>query len=174
MTARRPTSKEMRGWARVVRSVRPLHGVSPPELKPPTSGNTLPSEPEKAHTGLRAPKLPDTLEPGPTRPVGAGRRDGERKVRRGQVSIDARFDLHGFTQSEAEQRLPAFLDAQRRAGARCVLVITGKGRAGEGVLKRNFLHWLASGRAEEHVSSYAPAHARHGGGGAFYVFLRRN
>jgi len=174
MTARRPTSKEMRGWARVVRSVRPLQGVSPPELEPTASNSPLPADPEKLRTGLRAPKLPGPSGPGKATPVGAGRRDGERKVRRGQVSIDARFDLHGLTQSEAEQRLPAFLRAQRRAGARCVLVITGKGRAGEGVLKRNFLHWLASGRATEHVSSYAPAHARHGGGGAFYVFLRRN
>ncbi|MEL6664227.1 MAG: Smr/MutS family protein [Pseudomonadota bacterium] len=52
-------------------------------------------------------------------------------------------------------------------------MITGKGRGGEGVLRRNFLEWLSSGRASPHVSGYAPAHARHGGGGAFYVFLRR-
>lgn len=124
-------------------------------------------------TGLRAPKLPQAAEPEARSPSPAALRDRDKRVRRGQLEIDARFDLHGLTQDEADRRLPAFLFNQRRTGARCVLVITGKGRGGEGVLRRNFLHWLASGRASTHVSGYASAHARHGGSGAFYVFLRR-
>ncbi|MEM1105326.1 MAG: Smr/MutS family protein [Pseudomonadota bacterium] len=96
-----------------------------------------------------------------------------RRVQRGQVDISARIDLHGMTQAEADRRLPQFVAAQRGQGARCILIITGKGRGGQGVLRRNFLAWLSQPSARAHVSAYAPAHARHGGGGAFYVFLRR-
>ena len=64
-------------------------------------------------------------------------------------------------------------DSLMRTGqARCVLVITGKGKGGEGVLRRNFLRWLEMPAARVLVSGYSEAHARHGGSGAWYVFLR--
>lgn len=94
-------------------------------------------------------------------------------MRRGQLELHGRLDLHGHTQASAERVLPAWLDARRREGVRCVLIITGKGRAGESILKRNFLLWLESPAAAALVSGWAPAHPRHGGAGAFYVFLRR-
>ncbi|MEM0985718.1 MAG: Smr/MutS family protein [Pseudomonadota bacterium] len=100
-------------------------------------------------------------------------RGRERKVRRGQVPIAARLDLHGHTQSSADQTLRHFVAQQRQSGARCVLVITGKGRDGTSVLKRNFLAWLESPSARAMVSGVAEAHPRHGGSGAFYVWLRR-
>ena len=77
------------------------------------------------------------------------------------------------TQASAARALPAFLEGQQADGARCVLVITGKGREGEGVLRRNFLLWLDSPPARRLVSGYAESHPKHGGAGAFYVFLRR-
>ena len=49
----------------------------------------------------------------------------------------------------------------------------GKGREGQGVLRRNFLLWLESPGARRLVSGYAESHPKHGGAGAFYVFLRR-
>jgi DNA-nicking Smr family endonuclease len=94
-------------------------------------------------------------------------------ARRGQLDVTARFDLHGHTQASAGRALPLFFARATADGARCVLVITGKGRSGEGVLKRNFLDWLATPEARQIVSGYAEAHARHGGAGAFYVFLRK-
>lgn len=169
MAGRKLTPSEQRGWARVARSIRPLTGVTAPEV----AQEPVESSKPETRTGLRAPKLPQSIEPKPRSPTPAALRDREKRVRRGQLEIDARFDLHGLTQAEADRRLPAFLFNQRRNGARCVLVITGKGRGGEGVLRRNFLDWLTSGRAGTHVSGYASAHARHGGGGAFYVFLRK-
>ena len=54
-----------------------------------------------------------------------------------------------------------------------MLVITGKGRAGEGVIRKRFLDWLNTPDVRDQVASYAQAHQRHGGGGAFYVFLKR-
>ena len=87
--------------------------------------------------------------------------------------ISASFDLHGHSQDSAWNILPQFLAREQARGSRCVVVITGKGRLGGGVLRRNFLHWLEMPEARALISGYAPAHARHGGGGAWYVFLRK-
>ena len=64
--------------------------------------------------------------------------------------------------------------AAARLGLRCVLVITGKGRLGTGVLRARFLDWLAGPDLRDLVSGYSAAHIRHGGDGAFYVMLRRD
>jgi len=186
MSGRKLTPAERRGWSRVVRNVRPLPGVEPhplPEPEPETGPETGPravpksAAPAPVRGGNRPPAgaapSPGREPAEPRAPAGVPERANDRRLRRGQVTIDARFDLHGLTQAEAEQRLPAFLEVQRKTGGRCVLVITGKGRGGEGVLRRNFLHWLESGAARHLVASFAPAHPRHGGSGAFYVFLRR-
>lgn len=100
-------------------------------------------------------------------------RGNEKQVRRGKVDLAARFDLHGHTQDSAWTALPAFLSRERAKGSRCVIVITGKGREGSGILRHNFLRWLEMPEARPIVSGYAQAHPRHGGAGAFYVFLRR-
>jgi len=99
------------------------------------------------------------------------------RLARGRIAIDARIDLHGLTQAEAFAQLTAFLRRAHRAGARTVLVITGKGAIGEsegrGVLRRQMPLWLSSSGLREGVIAFAPAHAEHGGSGALYVRLRR-
>ncbi|MEL7488650.1 MAG: Smr/MutS family protein [Pseudomonadota bacterium] len=70
----------------------------------------------------------------------------------------------------------AFIEQASAHGARCVLVITGKGGAGfkeRGVLHRRFPEWVNAPALRERISRVAPAHVRHGGGGAWYVFLKR-
>ena len=99
-------------------------------------------------------------------------RANEKRVRRGKLELAGRFDLHGHTQLSAEAALPDFLKRKQAEGARCVLIITGKGKGGEGVLRRNFLRWLEMPAARVLVSGYSEAHPRHGGSGAWYVFLR--
>ena len=94
-------------------------------------------------------------------------------MRRGKLELAGRFDLHGHTQLSAEAALPDFLRRKQAEGARCVLIITGKGKGGEGVLRRNFLRWLEMPAARALISGYSEAHPRHGGSGAWYVFLRQ-
>ncbi|MEO0983109.1 MAG: Smr/MutS family protein [Pseudomonadota bacterium] len=138
------------------------------------ASETADATPKRSEAGGPSPRPPDgrpnpyphTLAPLPDR-------SGERRVRRGQAPIAARLDLHGHTQATAADALRRFLTAQRGEGARCVLVITGKGRDGEGVLRRRFLQWLETAEAKALASGFAPAHRKHGGGGAWYVFLRR-
>jgi DNA-nicking Smr family endonuclease len=100
-------------------------------------------------------------------------RAGEKRVRRGRVEIAATFDLHGHTQDRAQRALAGFLARQQSEGARVVIVVTGKGRGGEeGVLKRRLPAWLDGPDVRPLVAGFAQAHRRHGGAGAFYIFLK--
>jgi DNA-nicking Smr family endonuclease len=121
--------------------------------------------------------------------TGLDRRTSQKLVR-GNAQIDARFDLHGLTKENARISLLNFLVRCRQDGYQTVLVITGKGKTSiarhtlhsydhfdmpehEGILKRAFPIWLSEPEFYKHVTGYQPAHPKHGGGGAFYVRLRR-
>lgn len=100
-------------------------------------------------------------------------RGNEKRVRRGKLAVDAKLDLHGHTQDTGRSALARFLRAAQARGARTVIVITGVGRNGEGILKRRLPEWLNERDIRPLVAGYAPAHRAHGGEGAFYVFIRR-
>lgn len=108
---------------------------------------------------------------------GVDKRNAQR-LRRGQMPIEARLDLHGHTQEQAHRALNAFLVGSQAAGRRCVLVITGKGlRPGTestGVLKAAVPRWLNQSPLRQKVLSFSYAQPRDGGEGALYILLRRN
>lgn len=97
----------------------------------------------------------------------------DKATRRGKVKYERKIDLHDFTQEQAFSRLENCLHTAHRRGQRSVLVVTGKGVNLQGVLRRNLPLWLSDARLRPLIASYAPAHIRHGGAGAFYVFLKR-
>jgi DNA-nicking Smr family endonuclease len=97
----------------------------------------------------------------------------KQKIARGSHSIDARLDLHGHSQAEAHDVLYRFLRRVQSRGARLVLVITGKGGRGEGVLKRSVPMWLSLPEFRELVIGFDTAAIPHGGEGALYVRVRR-
>jgi DNA-nicking Smr family endonuclease len=102
---------------------------------------------------------------------------------RGKLKPEARIDLHGMTLADAHPALIRFVTDAWDRGLRLVLVITGKGsRAPEdegpiparrGVLRQQVPGWLAAPPLATFVLEVREAHQRHGGGGAFYVYLRR-
>jgi DNA-nicking Smr family endonuclease len=103
------------------------------------------------------------------------------RMSKGKLRPEARIDLHGMTLAEAYPALASFLLDARARGRRLVLVITGKGRARDdlapmparaGRLRHDVPRWLALPPLAEHVLQVAPAHRRHGGEGALYVYLR--
>ena len=138
------------------------------------------------HRQLTRPHAPP---PSPQRqaapdPFRSGDPKVERRVRRGRRSIDAVFDLHGHTQSSARAALYGFLLEARARNYACVLIITGKGVRREddadaarwstgGVLRARFQDWVREDDFRQHIVRVSAAHERHGGGGAFYVFLKR-
>ncbi len=94
-------------------------------------------------------------------------------LKNGAVKIDAKLDLHGLTQSEAHQELGYFLHKQITRGARMLLIITGKGKNNEGVLRTALPDWIMTGEWARYILTIHPAHLRHGGDGATYVLLRK-
>jgi DNA-nicking Smr family endonuclease len=98
-----------------------------------------------------------------------------RQLRRGQLPIDGRLDLHGLGARAAETALVDFLRLMRTRNERCVLVIHGKGERipGAGVLRGEISTWLSQGKAREHVAAFATSRDDDGGEGAVYVALRR-
>lgn len=167
MKRRALTPEESALWRKVARSASPLPGKSlPPEEAAPVQAPTKPVV-SHAPVSLKKP-TPQRHHPGPLEDRG-----GEKRVRRGRLEIAAKLDLHGHTQDSARAALRDFLGYWRGEGASVVLVVTGKGRAGEeGVLKRRVPDWLG-GELRPLLSGFAEAHRRHGGSGAIYVFLKR-
>lgn len=105
------------------------------------------------------------------------------KMTRGKLTPEARIDLHGMTLSEAHPELNRFILNAQAGGLRLVLVITGKGKPGgdhgpipqrAGVLRHQVPHWLRQAPLGPAILQVTEAHLRHGGSGAFYVYLRRN
>ena len=118
--------------------------------------------------------FPEPARAAPARASPAQDRGDEKRVRRGQLEIAASIDLHGYTQDRAQGALTAFLARAHAEGARVVIVVTGKGRGGDiGVLRRRLPAWLDAPNVRPLISGFAQAHRKHGGAGAFYVFLKR-
>lgn len=156
--------EEKRLWRRVLEGVRTRRPL-PEAIDVPSSTSSLAPSPIRTTAPLmpmRAPALGPLSD-----------RGGEKRVRRGRVEIGATLDLHGHTQVSARQALSQFLQAAFARGDRTVIVVTGVGRGGEGVLRRQLPGWLTDRDVRAFVSGYAQAHRSHGGAGAFYIFLKR-
>lgn len=104
------------------------------------------------------------------------------KMKKGRVAPEARIDLHGLTIAQAHPVLTRFILDAVAADRRLVLVITGKGKHRDdggpipvrhGVLRHQVPHWLHGTPLKQYVLQIAEAHLKHGGQGAYYVYLRR-
>jgi DNA-nicking Smr family endonuclease len=87
--------------------------------------------------------------------------------------VAATIDLHGLDQDRARAALTAFLLRGWAEHRRSILVITGKGALGDGILRRRVPEWLAEPPLRQIVAGLSEAHRRHGGEGAIYVALKR-
>ncbi len=105
------------------------------------------------------------------------------KLKRGKLSPEGRIDLHGMTLDRAHPALTRFILNAHKNGKRLVLVITGKGKLRDeggpipvrhGVLRHQVPQWLAMAPLASAVLQVSQAHISHGGGGAYYVYLRRH
>ncbi|MEM9618485.1 MAG: Smr/MutS family protein [Pseudomonadota bacterium] len=184
MKKRGLTPEEQTLWRRAVRDVQRMRRESEDTL--PVGDKTGLRSPEKLSPEKKADNVlmrKATTNPRAVPdPFAAGDPRADRKVARGRTPIDAVIDLHGHTQATARKTLLAFLINARLSDKRCVLVITGKGAStsrafgsnafGHGVLRSRLSDWLKEEPFREMVVRASPAHRKHGGGGAFYVFLK--
>ena len=100
-------------------------------------------------------------------------RSNARRLRQGRMDIDDIIDLHGMTQAEAQTRLRSFIQRAAFSGNRTVLIITGKGRAGQGILRARVPEWLKEPPLSQLVIAISDAQPGDGGTGALYVRLKR-
>ncbi len=178
-------------WDRVARSTTPMHAK--PAIQARIQAK---SDPEPARDAMPVPeRMPafrigeraDTAMPTPTgtaRPHAPLRMDAatHKKMARGKLKPEGRIDLHGKTLAEAHPALTSFILSAHSAGKRLVLVITGKGKDRDtdgpipirrGVLRHQVPHWLHAPPLGALILEVREAHQRHGGHGAYYVYLRR-
>ena len=196
MKKRRLREEDLELWQRVARSTERMH----PEAKPPkVEGKTpAPKRPDPqpvAQPGLKPfrlgqkssatgpshdllPALPDRLG----RAAVQMDRKAHTKLKRGKLLPEARIDLHGMTMDRAHPALNGFIMRCASEGKRLVLVITGKGKDRDeggpipirrGILRHQVPHWLSVPPLSQLILQITPAHDRHGGGGAYYVYLKR-
>ena len=171
--SRSPKVPDIELFAALMRDAKPLVRKKRRRLAPPAAPATVP--PVSRRVELTPPPRLRRAEIAPSAPnPGLDRRTAER-LRKGRMEIDRRLDLHGLTEAVAHAALDRAIASAWRDGARLLLVITGKGSAkeGGGVLRRNLPRWLAIGPNAARVLRIETARPQHGGGGAFYVLLRR-
>ena len=178
---RRPLHPEdVRLWSLVSATVRPHRNrPSPlsapaPTVAPPAGGAGLILDPRDA--GLRPGSAmtarkaalpaktaaPDEIEP---------RR--KRRISMSREPISARLDLHGLNHDQARSAVIAFIRRAHEDGSRAVLIITGKGAMGDGLLRRCTPEWLADPAIRPLIAGLSSAERHHGGEGALYVALKR-
>ena len=184
------SGEDKRLWDFITRDIKPLdkpEGISkltPPALRKPVPKESAEGENSPRITAWRFPGFGLKPPQEPLVPAGGGidRRTSDR-LKRGELRIEARLDLHGLRQSEAQNQLMQFLMQSYDADRRCVLVITGKGNRFQkqdsetereaGVLRRLLPVWIGMAPLAQMVLMHSKAQPKDGGAGAFYILLRR-
>lgn len=192
----RPEDIEL--WHRITRSVARLHPARPalaaePEapvatkLHPPRAEPVQrPIEPfligqqaTATRSHMLVPSLPDQWAAAPVQMD----KKAFHRLQKGKLLPEARIDLHGMTLAQAHPALNHFIRQSHADGRRLVLIITGKGKSRDdhgagprshGILKHQVPHWLSMVPLAPLVLQVAEAHVKHGGSGAYYVYLRRH
>ncbi len=190
-------AEEIRLWTTVASTVRPGPGKTLPKLPegeagpakaepPPVAAKTL-AKPLKPPPAPRPKVKKPVPEPSPPPPTPAKPKPPQphlsaaasieplrkRRIAREREPIEARLDLHGLDQDRARVALHDFLVRAHGHGFRAVLVITGKGVLGDGVLRRRAPDWLAEPKVRPLIAGVSQAERHHGGDGALYIALKR-
>lgn len=199
MSRRKPkglSEDDRQVWEAVKKTAIPMRAEKKPAIiaKPPTPPAVPNPKPVRlkplSRIGRVAAEQPIRfdLAPDPMDALVTGRHNMDKrthdKMRKGKLRPEARLDLHGMRAQQAHGVLTGFIQRCHRDGKRLVLVITGKGNTKReeigimptrnGVLRHSLPHWLSSPQMRPMILQITPAHISHGGGGAYYVYLKRN
>ncbi len=196
MTRRRRLNPEEEAlWRKVTERTERLHPVKP--FSPEDFVSPTPAVERPVSTFAVAPKPTGSKDSKPTTMVNlaptvvdrvkTGQLQMDRKafdqMKRGKLRPEAKLDLHGMTLDRAHPTLIRFILDMQARGRRLVLVVTGKGKHRDeggpipvrfGVLRHQVPQWLSMAPLSSAVLQVSQAHGRHGGGGAYYVYLRKS
>jgi DNA-nicking Smr family endonuclease len=157
---------------------RPEKMRSKARIRPVKTETAIPLDPPTRLASIAPLRLqPEDLKPArakaPKSPPGHIEPNRKLRIAKERDPIGARLDMHGLDQDQARATLEAFIRRSFGEGHRAVLVITGKGRVGQGVLRSRTPEWLADPSLREMIAGVSTAERRHGGEGALYVALKR-
>jgi DNA-nicking Smr family endonuclease len=168
--ARRLSQAEAELWTTVTADVRPTRARAKKLPAPP------PPAPVEAPASIVSCVVSDRppAPKSPPPPIDIDPRTFT-KIKRGRLEVDAKLDLHGMRQAEAQRSLTAFLRRCQANGARIAIIVTGKGMTRDegGVLRRVVPMWLEAPNLRDVVVGFGEAARHHGGEGALYVRIRR-
>jgi DNA-nicking Smr family endonuclease len=94
------------------------------------------------------------------------------QLQRGQISVDARLDLHGQDREMAFEHLRFFLAKACHQGQRCVLIVHGKGKTKAFPALKNMLAAILP--KHPRVIAYCSAPEKMGGTGAALLMLKHS
>jgi DNA-nicking Smr family endonuclease len=153
---RSPSDQEKDFWKSVTRDI----------VKTPYDGIKPSVSPSYHHTQRQTTWIDDPLG----EPYLPKRQDVNSLNRRQtrNINFELTLDLHGCNEEQAEQKLKSFIYQCLAINARTVLIITGKGK---NIIKQFVENWLLN--HPEVIASYQQAQQKHGGQGAFYVFIKK-
>ena len=165
-------------WEKVTQSVRRMNPQpafqTPKQRGDPKTGPLKASWTERSQSvqtsQAKAKTMPADFRLGETSGID---RSSARRMQRGQVSIEDRLDLHGLSQEQALKAVNAFISSAVQKNFRHVLIITGKGRDGHGILREKVPEWLKDVPLCYHLNAISYAQPKDGGKGALYIRLRR-
>ncbi len=92
----------------------------------------------------------------------------KRAIESGQHNIDSKLDLHGETRKDAHHKVISFIKHAKINQHRMLLIVTGKGK---GILRGDLPLWLQ--QFQHDILHHCFAAPKHGGDGAYYVYLRK-
>lgn len=193
MTRRRLRPEEEELWRKVTDQTERLHPDKPfhpddfvttpppkPRAKPVFEiASTQKASASKPSTSINL--TPSIIDQVASQPVQMDRK-AFTQMKRGKLKPEGKLDLHGMTLDRAHPALTRFILSAQSQGKRLVLVVTGKGKNRDddgpipvrfGVLRHQVPQWLSMPPLSSVVLQVSQANVRHGGGGAYYVYLRR-
>ncbi|MDB5425871.1 MAG: hypothetical protein JWQ29_3287 [Phenylobacterium sp.] len=162
---------EVRIWGIVAATVHPMPGRRIPKADAEVAAAATPAHLPPKKAAVSPPRPPAKSKP--RKDLDGIEPNRRHRIAKAREEIGGRLDLHGLDQERAKAVLEGFLTRAWNEGSRAVLVITGKGVRGDGVLKRRAPEWLAAPHLAHIVAGISDAARHHGGEGALYVALKR-
>ncbi|WP_299600799.1 Smr/MutS family protein [uncultured Tateyamaria sp.] len=194
MTRRKLRPDEEELWRKVADRTDRLHPEKPfhpddfvttpapkPRLKHTFEVTAALGKPSASRPTTAVNLTPSIVDQVTTQPVQMDRK-AFTQMKRGKLKPEGKLDLHGMTLDRAHPALTRFILSAQSQGKRLVLVVTGKGKNRDddspipvrfGVLRHQVPQWLSMPPLSSVVLQVSQANVRHGGGGAYYVYLRR-
>jgi len=189
MKGKKLSAEDLKLWDKVTGSTQPLDKKKPVVQNTPPKKNNLRGvvKPEKASKIKSLSQ--SSIEPFQRKVILENSQKVKMdmkaftKLKKGKLEPEDILDLHGMTLETAFPALSSFISRAHSTQKRLVLVITGKGKNTDpgyavpqrnGVLRSQVPIWLKEPRLSSLVLQIERAHHRHGGLGAFYIYLRRN